>query len=241
MGLTKDKKTFEEINKAIIFDSGTIINFSLNGLFKEIEDLKKEFGGKFLITEEVKQEVIEKPLKIKKFELEALRIKDLIDKKVFEMPESLMINSKEISEKTRILNEKANKIFYSKNNFLHIVDLAESSCLALSKILDSKGIKNLIAVDERTIRLLSEKPENLLKILEGKLHTKISMNNSLLPELKNFNFIRSTELIFVAYKKGIINIKDKRILEALLYALKFHGCSISDEEIEEIKMLKSFN
>jgi hypothetical protein len=225
------------MEKAIIFDSGTIINFALNGLFEEIEELKKIFKGKFIITKEVKKEIIDKPLEIKKFELEALKIKELIEKKVFEMPSSLGIDEKELSEKTEILNNRANSIFSARGNFIHIVDLAETSCLALSKMLKEKSIENLIAVDERTIRVLSEKPENLVKILEGKLHTKISYSSVKFSEFKDFNFIRSTELMFIAYKKGIIKIKDKRLLDALLYALKYHGCSISEEEIQEIKDL----
>ena len=39
------------------------------------------------------------------------------------------------------------------------------------------------------------------------------------------------------FKKGIVKIKDPKTLEALLYAVKFKGCSITDEEIKEIKKL----
>jgi hypothetical protein len=34
------------------------------------------------------------------------------------------------------------------------------------------------------------------------------------------------------------DLKDKKILEAMLYGLKYKGCSISEQEIEEIKKLK---
>lgn len=227
----------DKINKVIIFDSGTIINFALNGLFQEIEELKKIFNGKFLITKEVKREIIDKPIEIKKFELEALKIKELLDKKIFEMPASIGINEEQLTKETEVINNKANSIFLARGNYIHIVDLAESSCLALSKKLNSLNIENLIAVDERTIRILSEKPENLVKILESKLHTKIVFSQEKLYEFREFNFIRSTEIMYIVYKKNIIKIKDKRLLDALLYALKYHGCSISDEEIQEIKKL----
>jgi hypothetical protein len=53
-----------------------------------------------------------------------------------------------------------------------------------------------------------------------------------------FKFIRSSELVYVAYKKGIINLgNNKKVLEALLYATKFKGSSISFEEINELKRL----
>ena len=41
----------------------------------------------------------------------------------------------------------------------------------------------------------------------------------------------------MAYKKGLIEIKDPKILEALLYAMKSKGCAVSYEEIEQIKRL----
>ena len=68
MNLTQ-KLSQGNINKAIIFDSGTLISFSINGLTEMIKDLKGIFKGKFLITQDVKREVIDIPLKIKKFEL----------------------------------------------------------------------------------------------------------------------------------------------------------------------------
>ena len=67
--------------KAIVFDSGTIINFAMNGILDILKSLKSEFNGKFIITEAVKEEVIDKPLHIKKFELEALMINSLIQSK----------------------------------------------------------------------------------------------------------------------------------------------------------------
>ena len=57
--------------KAIIFDSGTLISFAINGLYEELKLLKAKFDGKFIITDEVKAEIIDKPINIKRFELEA--------------------------------------------------------------------------------------------------------------------------------------------------------------------------
>jgi hypothetical protein len=63
--------------------------------------------------------------------------------------------------------------------------------------------------------------------------------------LKDVQIIRSTELVTVAYKMGILDkylvdksdfIKEpkKRLLDAALWAVKVRGCSISSQEIEEI-------
>jgi hypothetical protein len=225
--------------KAIIFDSGTLISLSMNGLLSELSELKKSFNGKFIITQEVKREVIDKPLTIKRFELEALRIKQMFDEGILERPSSLGINEKVLESETDKIQKITNETFSVKNSFVHLIDSGEASCMALSRILIDKKIKNVIAVDERTTRLLCEKPQNLKEIMERRLHTKINSKEENYKFFRGIKIIRSPELIYVAYKKGIIGLKDgKNVLDALLYALKFRGAAISDEEIREIKNIK---
>jgi len=224
--------------KVIIFDSSTLISCSMNGLFQELRDLKKIFNGNFIITKEVREEVIDKPLTTKRFELEALRMQELLEEGVFENPSCLGIKEKEVSDLTQKILSQANELFYSEKREVQIIGSGEASCLALGKMLLERKIKSVIAVDERTTRVLGEKPENLVKILQDRIHTKIKMNKQNLDFLKGARFIRSAELIYVAYKKGLIKLKKEQALDALLYALKFKGCAISDEEIEEIKRMK---
>jgi len=223
--------------KAIIFDASTLISLSMNGLFDELKDLKNIFGGKFLITKDVKREIIDKPLTIKRFELEALRLKDLLDRGILEMPSSLNIDEKEIYKEVERIKNIANNTFKAKNSNLYLIDSREASCLVLSKILSDKKVKNIVAVDERTIRMLCEKPDNLKKLLEKKLHTSISAVESNFKYFSGFKFIRSSELLYISYKKGLVKLKGPIILDALLYAVKFKGCAISDEEIKEIKKI----
>ena len=237
MNLTQ-KLSQGNINKAIIFDSGTLISFSINGLTEMIKDLKGIFKGKFLITQDVKREVIDIPLKIKKFELEALNIKSLLDSGILEMPSSIGINDSEVASKTNEIMNLANTFFTSGNREIHLIDLGEASCLALGKILIDRGIKNVLAIDERTTRMIVEKHENLRDFLEKKLHVKIKVNHSNLGFFTNFKIIRSTELAYVAYKRGLVKLKNGEVLDALLYAMKFKGAAISSEEIEEMKKLK---
>ena len=101
--------------KILIFDSGTIISFAMNGLLPELKKLKEVFDGKFIITKEVKYETVDKPLNIKIFELDALKIKILIDNKVFESPEVLGIKDYEIENEKRKILDETNKMFYSQN------------------------------------------------------------------------------------------------------------------------------
>ena len=114
----------------------------------------------------------------------------------------------------------------------------EASSLALGKILNERKIKNVIVIDERTTRILVEKPENLKKFLEKKLHVKIRLIRENLKLFKDFRIIRSAELVYVAYKKGLIKLKDGNVLSNLLYAVKFKGAAISGDEIEEIKRIR---
>jgi predicted nucleic acid-binding protein len=222
--------------KVIIFDSSTIINFALNGILDVLEKLKNIFPGKFIITQEVKEEIIDKPIINKKYRLEALQIKRLLDSEILELPSTIQIKDKEISKKTKEILDYANHSYSAKNNFIHLIDSGEASCIALSLLCKEKDIENIFSVDERTMRMMCENPLNLKKILEMKLHTSINLRNNL-DILKGIKCIRSSELVFIAYKRKIIDIKGNNLLDALLYAVKFKGASISESEIAEVKKI----
>ena len=219
--------------KAIIFDSGALISFTMAGLVPELIELRKIFDGKFLITKEVKKELVDTPLNIKKFELEAMKIQQLIDNKVLDLPQSIGVKDSEVEKERENFLNLANNTFTTNRGPVKLIHFGESSCLGLSKILTERGISNLIAIDERTTRLLAEKPGNL----EEKIHTSINAKTENYRFFEKFRFIRSTELIYVAYKKKIVQFKKGDVLDALLYALKFKGAAISGDEIREIKRL----
>lgn len=222
--------------KVLIFDSGPLINFAMNGMLYLIERLKEDFDGKFIITNYVKEEVYDRPVNVKRFELEALRIKSLIDKGVLEMSSSLVAEN-ELEKETQTLMDIINSSLMTEGQEIKLVSLAETSCMALSNILNKKEVENIIAIDERTARLISEKPENLINLMSKKLHKKVSLVNPEIRKLKNLRFIRSPELAYVAFKKDLSDLKGRKALEALIYATKFKGSSISFEEIEELKKL----
>jgi hypothetical protein len=223
--------------KALIFDSGTLINLSMNGLLYILEALKKNFDGKFLITKKVKYETVDRPIGINKYELGALRIADLIERGILEFPESLGIKDFNLNQKTVDFMNRANHSLKADGNWVNLVAEAEMSCLALSQELTEMGIENIISIDERTTRILAEKPENLERLMSEKLHQRIELAVNNFEAFASFRFIRSTELVYVAYKKGLIGLTGKKVLEALLYATKFKGSSVSFEEIDELKKL----
>ena len=224
--------------KVLIFDASSLISFAMNGLLGELRELKKIFPGKFIIPKEVKQEVIDKPMTIKRFELEALNLNQLVEEKILEFPTSVGIDEEEISKQTsHLLNLANNTFFERKKKEIHLIDLGETSCLVLSRILNEKNVPNLLVIDERTTRMLSEKPENLRKLLQKKLHVHVEIKKENLKHFKGFKIVRSCELIYIAYKNNLVKIKDKKALDALLYALKYKGCAISVDEIELIKRM----
>ena len=216
--------------KALIFDSSSIITLAMNGLLPILPKLKESFHGKFFITPNVRQETVDNPLNIRRFELEALNILDLIEKGVLEV-----INPKGLDSETEKIKALVNSSFTAHGEKMKIMHSGECSCLALASLL--KDYKSLLVIDERTARMLLENPENLRKLFESKLHTEVTM--TLKNNFKNMSIVRSSELALVAFKKGLIKLPSSKqgVTEALLYASKYNGCSISQDEIQEARKL----
>ncbi|MBM3230463.1 hypothetical protein FJZ22_02295 [Candidatus Pacearchaeota archaeon] len=221
--------------KVCIFDSGVIINLAMNNLLYLFPILKKK--TKLVITPSVKREIIDRPLTIPRFALEALQVKELFDEGIIELPEGIGIQSATLEAETKKLMDKANHFVQTNGAWVPIVSEGEISCLALSKALTEKKIENIIAIDERTTRLLIEAPRNLERLMSDKLHKRITLAYQDLSVFSIFTCIRSSELVYVAYKQGILHPKNKQTLSAALYATKYKGASITFEEIEQLKKL----
>ena len=222
-------------SKALIFDSSSIITLALNNMLNVLPRLKEAFGGKFLITPQVKNEIVDYPLNEKRFELEALLISNLIEKGILEIS-----SPADLKKETKTAMDIANSAFAAHDEDIKILHEGESSCFALAKLL-SRDYKVFIAIDERTARVFSEKPENLQKLFEKKLHTGVRSDKTKFSYFSGFDILRSSELLFVAYKKGFIDLptEPEIAIDALLFAARFKGCSISYKEIQEAKALAS--
>ncbi len=224
----------EKPKKFLIFDTGSIITLSMNGLLYILEKLKKEFNGEFIITPHAKRELIEKPMKIKKYEFEAIKVKDLLNKGILKMSTEF-IDDKKINKETDKILKLVNSSMKSGSRLIELIHYGEASCIAFSNLCNCE---NAIVIDERTTRMLVESPLSLKSMMETKLHMHLSLNENNLKPMKKARFIRSTELLYIAYKKSLFDIsKDKSLLEAVLYAAKYKGAAISSQEIEEIKKL----
>jgi len=220
--------------KYLVLDAGPIIALSMNGLLPVLEKLKKKFKGEFVITPSVKREVVERPMKIKQFKLEAIKVKHLIETGVLRLTTDFVNQNDLVKETNRIL--KASNGFLRSvktGEKVEILHEGEASCLAFVNLVSEAS---LIVVDERTTRLLFESPKEMANVMGKKLHTEFDTNVGLIKDLGHFKFVRSSELVYVAYKKNLIDYgQGKDVLDALMYGLKYRGTTISSKEIEIIK------
>jgi len=221
--------------KSIVFDTSSIISLVTNDLLHVLNDLKKYFGGEFYIPNSVKYELIDKPLSSKKFKLEAMMVSKFIDSGIFTV-------NKELDVENLLLT--ANSIYSAHGKNIHILDKAEIEALALAVKMNS----SVYVVDERTMRLLVEDYAKLGRLLAKKLNTRITVNKRMFKEFMEqtgkVNIIRSTELMTVAFEKGLIKnyvgeYKKEDVIDALLWGLKLRGCAISTEEINDIVKMES--
>lgn len=221
--------------KFAIFDSGALISLTMNGILETVEHLKIKFPNIiFVITPQVKKETIDKPLLVRKYELGALKIQNLLERNIVSLSSNYVPNEKLEKEANRVMSV-SNSIIKADGKFVPIVQIGEASCIAFANLCNCE---HLIVIDERVTRLITESPQNLKTIMERRIHRNISLNQKNLKEFKNLRYIRSTELVYLAYKNNLFNYKkDKALLGALMYSLKFSGTSISTNEIEEIKKL----
>lgn len=221
--------------RAIVFDTSSIISIVMNDLIDVLKDLKTDFRGEFYITPSVKNELVDKPLRTKNYSLEAMMVQKLIDESYLKILKP--------KKSTNQIETIANHLFKVNGKDVQILQAGEIEALMLALELNAEAF----VIDERTTRVLIEESDNLKDLLERKLHTKVIVNKDNLKVIskmaKNIKIIRSTELAFVAYEKGLLeryisskyNKKDQ--VDALLWGMRTRGCSISVDEIEKAKKM----
>lgn len=215
----------------IVFDTGVLISFSQTCLLPVFSHIRDDIG-EFVITTGVKFECIDRVRNNMRFKLSSLRINDQLNEFIFTVYKS----DKELDDKTKEILNLTNSIFLINGTPLHIVDFGEAESMALLSISKS----NCLAVDERTTRLLIEDPNALLDILKRKHPNKrielIKERHDKFKQLiGNPTVIRSVDLLAFAYEKNLLKgiITNKEYLKSALYSLKFNGCAVSFEEIED--------
>ena len=219
--------------KSLVFDSSSVISLATNDLLWILKPLKDAFAGSFFIPESVRCELVDVPLNSHRFKWEAIMVSQLITEEELVVHEKVNVD---------MLLNSVNNIFSCRGQSIRVVSKAEIEALAVALRLNAAGY----VVDERTMRLLVEDPLALHRILEGKLHNKIMINQRLLNSFKEYTkdvkILRTSELVLVALERGmldkyVVKVSKKEIIDALLWGLRLRGCAIATEEIEELKKL----
>ncbi len=216
----------------IVADSSAIISLATNCLSPALALL----NTKIFVTPTVYNEVVVNPMNSKRYALESLRIKKLFSEHAIEIKEP-------DDEVTRTILNCCNSVFESRHVPLNVIHRGEAEVMALAKEIKADAI----LVDERTTRLFIEDPVQLKGVLTGRINREIHVNNSQLKKLSillpDVPILRSAEVAAVAYERGILDKylypEKNKVLEAVLYSLKFSGCSISWDEIKDYLRLVS--
>ncbi|MDO8339226.1 MAG: hypothetical protein Q7T16_01065 [Candidatus Burarchaeum sp.] len=218
-------------SKDMICDSSSLISLADSCLLPALKAVKDRLNGKIFISPRVEYESITHPREIKEYSLAALRLKQaLVDGTL------TLIQSPSAKVKTQEILRHANNVYSVDRRSMHIIQDGEAEMLALAAEL---GVQNIL-MDERTTRMLSEAPWELHAHYEREFGKPVKVNGAELEWFAKFtkgmSIFRSSEIVVAAYELGYFkNYRgmEREMLEASLYALKFAGCGISFEEIQE--------
>jgi hypothetical protein len=225
--------------KSIVFDSGPIINLALNNLLWILKPLKEKFKGEFYITNSVKRECIDRPLTSKKFKYEALETLKILQEGTIKV-----YDSKTLNDKTKSLLKSSNSIFQIHGHYIKNVQYAEVEAIVALQELNA----NAVVIDEFVTRALLENPLSVKKRMERKMHANVYVDKNnldhFIEKVANIPVIRSFELVAIAFELDLfedfyldIDNPKKTLLDALLWAVKLNGCSLTENEINQAKKI----
>lgn len=213
----------------VLCDSSSLISLTGSCLDNALYFLKDEFNVRFLIPPSVEHECVTLPLSrgLKEHAFSARKIEKMIS-------DSILYRTQKEASNTNQLLDSANNLFFIRGKPLPLVHKGEAEVLAYA----NESSITTVLVDERTTRMLIEAPFRIKEHLEIEFNVNIMVDRNSLSYLsdftKNFEVIRATELLVLAYENGFMDRfgrTRKDALEAALYKLKYAGCSIRFDEI----------
>ncbi|MCC7571353.1 hypothetical protein KO465_08550 [Candidatus Micrarchaeota archaeon] len=218
--------------ESVVCDASSLISLSSSCYLNVLKLFKQKI--QFIIPKAVEYECIIKPRSIKQFSLNSFKLSHLVKLGIITITEEDQSFLKDIMD-------TGNNIYYKQGKPIHLIDKGE--CGMIAYCIDRKV--NYMLIDERTTRALIEAPHVLKKHFEKEFNVHITTNIENLEKFremtKNINVLRSSELLILAYKKGYFDDYEnpKKMLESSLNYLKYSGCALSFEEIDQfIKTLK---
>jgi predicted nucleic acid-binding protein len=215
--------------KTVLCDSSSLISLADNCFLPLLERV----GGKFLVSRSVKHETVDRPMITKRFSLPAMRINSYISAGIIQL-----YDGPGIADYSKKITDLANSLLEYKGKRVKIIHEGEASSIACLKVMG----EDTLMIDERTARQLIEAPEFLRDYIGSRTKHRLVINDSVLDELRReiggITVIRSAELLAYAYDKGYLDdYETDKVLNAGLWALKFAGCSITEDEIKEYTKL----
>ncbi len=219
-----------EGRKTLVLDSSSLISISDNCLIRVLKSLSGKEGIEFIIPESVYNESVAYPITVKKYELNAVRIRDAVQEGFIRVEKT----SAQVRKRMQEINTITAGLCTCKGKKIRIVHEGETETLALVKEIGASAL----VIDERTTRMLIEEPENLISFLEKRHESQVKIDKASLNAFRqaygNVKVVRSVELIALAHEDGSLwsELHESReALEAALYAAKFSGCAVSMDEI----------
>ena len=217
--------------KAVI-DSGTMITLSSTCLMNVFIDFVQHNKMELLVSANVAEESVWRPITNKRFALNAARIKHAFSEEIVK----IVALTPQIEKLQQEILRLANSAFSTNQGPLTIIQAGEAEALALAKVYGAHAL----FIDERTTRSLIENPHRLKQVLERRQDQPISADEEKLSDFQEmFSFLkvfRSVDLIALAYEQDLFDHElghGKIELQAALYAAKFAGCAVSEKEIDE--------
>ncbi|VVB56559.1 Uncharacterised protein [uncultured archaeon] len=215
---------------ALICDASALISITDSCFIHVLYMLKRGFSGAYVMPPCVYEECVVQPRRIMADARYALRVERAVSDEVLDV-----VPLADPGDAAQIL-QWANSIFTLEGRPLPILQRGEAECLALAL---ETGVRDLL-MDERTTRLLLEDPAQLTAHLQAEYGERLRVRQQPLDELmarcKTLRFYRSSEMLLLAYQMGFFddywNMKEEA-LEAALYRLKYSGCALSEDEIEQ--------
>lgn len=219
-----------------VFDSSALISIAEKCMLLMLEPVANR-GAEILIPPTVYREAVLVPLEKRRYEFNAVRINDLVDRGVIKVEKA----NAALESSAEEIASLANSMFSTDMGNVRLVHYGEAEALALVR----KTGAEVLAIDERTTRELVESPMSTKSYLEQRHRTKVAVDRKALEGFTSMfaklRLVRSAEIVVYAYESGLfkgILPQTKQALEAALFALKFAGCAVSVEEIKEYLQIK---
>lgn len=215
----------------LICDSSSLISLTGSCLDSVLYFLRDEHGMKFYVPPSVEEECITRPLgkNLKEHAFSARKIEKAIRDNVLIRTEGNAASMKQVLD-------CANNLFFMRGRPLLLVHEGEAEMLSFASSIGATSF----LIDERTTRMLVEAPFRLKEHLELEFNVNIMLDKNNLSRLAEISsgieIIRASELLILAYEHGFMNgfgNQKKDALEAALYKIKYAGCSIRFDEIDQ--------